>query len=730
MAKSESVSVGRFLGEILPVSVEFSQKIGTRQLPKLTEHYESNVRGLYIVGDLADAPVIKISLKQGYDVIERLVARDFQGPRAAAPDGVLDILVIGAGPAGIGAALACKKHGLTFEVVERERPFNTIQNYPKHKHIFSEPRTLEGLARFPFVDRIKEDLVAEWGHALDDNALTIRQPEEVVDITKVGDLFEVHTVVGQGERAIAPAAKPGEKLIIRARRVILAIGRRGNVNKLGARGEDHPKVAYGLADPDRHAGQRVLVVGGGDSAVEAAIALAQAGATVAISYRQDSFSRAKALNQERIRRLIEEGRIQAFFKTIVKEITDDQIILKGEGGDVELANDRVFVLIGTSLPIPFLRRIGVVMEGDFSWQRMLWISSFALMTYLFYVIKTKRGFFPFGPDDFLGGVHDAIKVPLGKYVGGGPRYADGSFWGTVLYSLMITGFGIQAIKKYRSPIQTKRYLCLILFQLVFLFAIPELIAPLLIDNPWRMYALSVPWPLSIWSLYHAEVGWFVMGAGVAFVGIPLFVRFNGERFCSWACGCGGLAETLGDRWRHLAPRGSTSILAEKCGRVILVLAAVTTFLILGHDIFRFLTTSGWSNAKQFAQHWYGLMVDFWFACVVGVAFYPYLGNRVWCRFLCPLRAYMELLSKWFGRLKITANERCIGCSECTRYCQMGIQVQKFAQMREDLANHNSACIQCGICVEVCPMDVLSVVRAPTSTRTEAKTRRSLPIVTH
>jgi polyferredoxin len=295
---------------------------------------------------------------------------------------------------------------------------------------------------------------------------------------------------------------------------------------------------------------------------------------------------------------------------------------------------------------------------------------------------------------------------------------------------MITVFAILAIKKYRSPIQTKRYVSLMVFQLLFLFGIPELVAPFIIERPWKLYAISVPWPLSIWSLIDTETTWLLVGAATAFVGMPLFVRYHGERFCSWACGCGGLAETLGDRWRHLAPRGKTSKQLEKFGLVILACAAVTTLLILCVDVWRFATSNAWVNAKIFAQQWYGLMVDFWFASVVGVAFYPYLGNRVWCRFICPLRAYMELLARWFTRIKISANEKCIGCGECTRYCQMGIPVQKFAQMREELSNHNSACIQCGICVEVCPMDVLSVARAEGSVRSEAKKKRDMTIVQH
>src|SRR5262245_10508815 len=278
MEPSRPLQSNRSLQEILDISFEFSPKIGTRQLPKLSKDYESNIKGLYIVGDLADAPVIKLALKQGYDTVDRLFEKDFGGRAPAREDGIADVAIIGAGPSGIGAALACKKHGLTYALIERERPYNTIQNYPKNKHIFSEPREFGNLAIFPFVDRIKEDLVRDWELALDENQLEIRQPEEVVDLKKSGEVFELSTIRGKGERST-----------LRARRVVLAIGRRGSVNKIGAKGEDHPKVAYALHDPERHRGEKVLIVGGGDSAVEAAVALAQAGASVTISYRQDSF---------------------------------------------------------------------------------------------------------------------------------------------------------------------------------------------------------------------------------------------------------------------------------------------------------------------------------------------------------------------------------------------------------------------------------------------------------
>ena len=711
------------LKDILDLSFEFSSKIGTRQLPKLSETYESNVKGLYIVGDLADAPVIKIALVQGFDVANKVVDRDFGGSAPTGGDFDCDVVVLGAGPAGIGAALALSRRGVRYQLIERERPFNTIQNFPKHKHIFSEPRDFGNVERFPFMDAIKEDLIEVWEKAIDDNELIIHQPEEVVDITRVDGGFQVTMSAMEGAEWDGKPVEKGTKRTLKVRRVILAIGRRGTVRKLGVPGQDLDKVEYGLHDPEAHKGEKVLVVGGGDSAVEAAVALAHAGADVSISYRQDAFIRAKLLNQQRINEAISDRKIRAFFKTTPKEVTEDKVILNGPDGDpLEVENDRVFGMIGTKLPLPFLQKIGVRMEGALSPQRLTFIISFALISYMFYCIKSHKLMFPFGEGHPLHFVHEAVKLNLGW------RWVDGSFWGTVIYSLMITVFGVQAMRKYKSKIQTQRYISLIVFQLLFLFGIPELIAPFIIDQPWKVYSVTVPWPLSIWSLIHAETAWLIAGAATAFVAMPLFVRFHGERFCSWACGCGGLAETLGDRWRHLAPRGSTSKRAEILGRIILGFAAVTTLIILGHDVWGFLQGEAWTNAKSFVQHWYGLIVDFWFASVVGVAFYPYLGNRVWCRFLCPLRAYMELLARWWSRIKIVANDRCIGCGECTRFCQMGIPVQKFAQMRADLANHNSACIQCGICVEVCPMEVLSVTRDEGAVRVAAKKKGALPIV--
>jgi len=714
--------------EIIKLSFEFSSKLGVRELPEFDpDTHEANVKGIFIVGDLADAPIIKVALNQGFDVAQQLMAKLPRAPTADGGDEVLDVIVIGAGPAGIGAGLALQEAGARYVILEKERPFNTIQNFPKAKWVFAEPVSIENKGNFWFDDSAKETLVNRWEQAIDDKQLVIQQPEEVVDIEKHGDHFVIHSRVGSGGMMAGNTLKmpalqrdTNGKNTYRARRVILAIGRRGSVQKLGVPGEDQAKVAYVLRDPDLHKGRNVLVVGGGDSAVEAAMACAESGAQVTISYRQDSFSRAKTKNREKIEKMITEGKIRAEYKTSPTEITRDKVTLKRGESTIELDNDDVMVFIGTKLARPFLDRVGIRMAGAMDFWRAAWITAFALMTYCFYVLKHKKDYFPFGPDDVLGGVPGLLKVDLGF------RMADPSFWGTCVYSVLIVTFGIMAYRKYTQKQQKMRYLSLMSFQLLFLFGIPEIISPLVnwlgaldISRPWKFYAISVPWPLSIWSIIdapswaggdsNAAIIWTVLGLLSAFVAIPVFVYFNGERFCSWMCGCGGLAETLGDRWRHLAPRGTTSYKAEWFGKIILVLAVPVTLMIL-NDAWGFIQSEALHDTQVFATKWYSLMVDFWLASVVGVAFYPYLGNRVWCRFFCPLRAWMEVLSKAFSRIAISANDKCIGCGECTRYCQMGIQVQQFAQKQQEFHNGNSACIQCGVCIQVCPMEVLAISR--------------------
>jgi polyferredoxin len=196
-----------------------------------------------------------------------------------------------------------------------------------------------------------------------------------------------------------------------------------------------------------------------------------------------------------------------------------------------------------------------------------------------------------------------------------------------------------------------------------------------------------------------------VGAGLAgtFFAIPWASYKHGKRFCTWICGCGGLAETLGDRWRHLSPKGSRSRAWEFQGALILVAAAIATLITVG--IYDTRADNTWAAT-------YSYVVDFWLVAVIPVALYPFFGGKVWCRYWCPLAAWNQILAAWYGRLRIESDDRCISCTMCSRYCQVGVDVMVFAKNQEAFDNSNSTCIQCGICIDVCPMNVLAFNSSP------------------
>ncbi len=254
-----------------------------------------------------------------------------------------------------------------------------------------------------------------------------------------------------------------------------------------------------------------------------------------------------------------------------------------------------------------------------------------------------------------------------------------------------------------------------------IFLVPRF-APDWYANAGYAFHLVLAWPLSIQAIpapWHAgHLFPFLYALGITFIGIPVFVYFLGSRFCSWICGCGALAETLGDEVRHLAPRGPRSIRFERrAGTAVLVVAAAVT---LASFFF-----SNWILAAK-GMGLYALWIDVVIAGAIGVGFYWFMGNRVWCRFFCPLRMYMNLIGRIASRFRIVPSpDKCIACGQCSRECQMGIPVMDFAKAAEPVTLRNSSCIGCGICVDVCPVDVLhysdraAMKAAPKKSRDEA-----------
>jgi len=303
--------------------------------------------------------------------------------------------------------------------------------------------------------------------------------------------------------------------------------------------------------------------------------------------------------------------------------------------------------------------------------------------------------------------------PLSKMLSGNP--ASQWFMYGFLYTLAILVMGIRMIIKYRhSPYQMVRTVSVMFFQLSFAFVIPEILVRL--NQPYMDFKNMWPLDYSFFFDYRLDemlqagtLGLFMLGWGIALfaIGVPLFTYLYGKRwYCSWVCGCGGLAETLGDPYRQLSDK---SLGAWKIERWlihgVLVFAVVMTAAVL----YTFFTGSsellGMNTYNVRAV--YGFGIGSIFSGVIGTGFYPFMGNRVWCRFGCPLAAYLGLVQRFKSRFRITTNGgQCISCGNCSTYCEMGIDVRWYAQRGQNIVR--SSCVGCGVCSSVCPRGVLNL----------------------
>jgi thioredoxin reductase/Pyruvate/2-oxoacid:ferredoxin oxidoreductase delta subunit len=324
------------------ITLVFGTETRGVDIPHVDASFETNVPGIFIAGELGGMGLIRNAVEQGRQAVESIRRRD---ARSRAAD--LDLLIVGAGPSGFAATLAARQLGLRSVTVEQESLGGTVAHYPRGKLVMTAPVELPLYGKVRLRETTKEALLELWSDVERRTGVEIRYSERMERITRTGDGFEVHTSRG----------------VYSTRSVLLSIGRRGTPRKLGVPGEELPKVVYRLVDPEQYRGAHVLVVGGGDSALEAAIALAaDAGTQVTTSYRGEAFSRAKPKNRARLEQLEQSGRLRVLLESRVREILADRAHLEQQGQTLEIPNDAVIVCAGGELATPLLKSIGVIVE--------------------------------------------------------------------------------------------------------------------------------------------------------------------------------------------------------------------------------------------------------------------------------------------------------------------------------------------------------------------------------
>jgi thioredoxin reductase/ferredoxin len=316
-------------------------------IPFVRPNFETNVPGIFIAGELGGMGLIRNAIEQGRQAMKAVAERTKQKNKDA---GVYDVVIVGAGPAGISASLAALESKLKFVTLEQETLGGTVAHYPRGKIVMTEPSQLPIIGKVKLRETSKEALLKFWEDVVRRAGLKIQYSERVEKVVPGGSAITVIT--------------PRNTYTTRA--VLLAIGRRGTPRKLDVPGEDRPKVVYCLIDPRQYASHHVLVVGGGDSALEAAMALADMPDTnVTLSYRGESLTRVKPKNREKIQGLQAQGRVNLMLKSNVVEIKDDEVIIRQDEKTSTLKNDAVIVCAGGILPTGFLKEIGIGAETKY-----------------------------------------------------------------------------------------------------------------------------------------------------------------------------------------------------------------------------------------------------------------------------------------------------------------------------------------------------------------------------
>ncbi|MGC2416424.1 MAG: NAD(P)-binding domain-containing protein [Candidatus Acidiferrales bacterium] len=314
-------------------------------MPRITSEYETSIQNLFIAGELGGLALIKNAIGQGRSCVDTIASRIGPSRTGAAASDVHEVLIVGAGPAGISASLRAIEKKLSHITLDEGEIGGTVAKYPRQKLVMTSPVEFPMYGKFKKTELSKEELITFWNKVLERVDFNFHKGEKVEDIRKGDDgIFTVSTPKGQH----------------RARAVVLALGRTGSPRKLGVKGEDLPKVMYRLIEADHYTNKRVLVVGGGDSAIEAAMGLAhQKGNKVTLSYRKESFTRIKERNSKRIADCMRQGKVEVVFNSMPVEFKPTAVALEVSGALHEIPNDYVWIFAGGEPPNAFLKKIGV-----------------------------------------------------------------------------------------------------------------------------------------------------------------------------------------------------------------------------------------------------------------------------------------------------------------------------------------------------------------------------------
>lgn len=314
-------------------------------IPNVDENFQTSIPGVFIAGELGGMGLVRNAIEQGRQAIEAI-----RKQAKARESDLLDVVIVGCGPAGFSASLAAMQHKLRFVTLEQEAFGGTVAHFPRGKLVMTAPFTLPLAGKFSFSELSKEQLIGLFQEVALKNGLKVNTGERVEAVTRVDGGFEVRT----------------GRASYRSRAVLLTIGRRGTPRRLDVPGEDQPKVVYRLVDPEQYRGQHVLVVGGGDAALEAACDIAeQADTAVTLSHRSESFNRAKPKNRERVAAAQQSGRLRVLLSSSVKRIGVDDVELEVAGRPLAMENDAVIGCLGGILPTAFLQGIGIEVETKY-----------------------------------------------------------------------------------------------------------------------------------------------------------------------------------------------------------------------------------------------------------------------------------------------------------------------------------------------------------------------------